>query len=209
VGDEEDRLPRAGDRGLAPHAQQLEVHLVARHGVQRAERLVHQEQRRIEQQRAAEGRALLHAAGELARALGGEVFEPDEAQQLRRALVIAPRVAPRQLRGEQDVLEHAAPVQQHRRLEHHPDLGDGAPDRMVRDLHAARGRRAQPGHDAEQRRLAAARGTDERDELAARDGEGDVAEGFDRAGRRLVRHADPVEDDQRPRWISGAAGRCA
>ena len=64
VGDEQDGLAP-----LVPDAQQLQAHLLARHGVQRAERLVHQEQARIGQQRPADGHALLHAARQLARVL--------------------------------------------------------------------------------------------------------------------------------------------
>ena len=52
---------------LAPDAQQLERHVVACHGVERAERLVHQEQWRVEQQGAAQGGALLHATRQFAR----------------------------------------------------------------------------------------------------------------------------------------------
>ena len=41
----------------------LEAHLVARQRVERRERLVHQQNIRIEQQRPGDGDALLHAAG--------------------------------------------------------------------------------------------------------------------------------------------------
>ena len=58
--DEHDRLPLIAS--LTPHAQELQVQLVTRHRVERAEGLVHQKQRRIQQQGAAERGALLHAA---------------------------------------------------------------------------------------------------------------------------------------------------
>ena len=69
----EDRL---GDRvrdehdcaaGLLPDAQELHVQPLAGHLVERAERLVHQEQRRVERQRPRDRDALLHAARELPR----------------------------------------------------------------------------------------------------------------------------------------------
>ena len=41
---------------------QFQVHLFARHRVERAERLVHQQDRRIVHQRPADRRALLHPA---------------------------------------------------------------------------------------------------------------------------------------------------
>src|SRR4051812_3325397 len=68
---EEDRLVdrmRDQHHGLAarePYALQLGVHLLAGQSVQRAERLVHQEELRIARQRTHDGDALLHAAGKL------------------------------------------------------------------------------------------------------------------------------------------------
>jgi hypothetical protein len=68
VGHEEHRLARAlAAARLAPHPQQLDVHLVAGHRVEGAEGLVHQEQGRIEQKSAAERGPLLHATRQLAR----------------------------------------------------------------------------------------------------------------------------------------------
>src|SRR6516225_1457017 len=56
VGDEQHGL------GIGePQPLQLEIELVAGHGVERAERLVHEKERRVEQQRAADGDALAHA----------------------------------------------------------------------------------------------------------------------------------------------------
>ncbi len=50
---------------LLPDAQEFEVHLLARQRIERAERLVHQDQLRIVHQRTRDGRALLHAARQL------------------------------------------------------------------------------------------------------------------------------------------------
>ena len=57
---------------------------LARHLVQRAERLVHQQQRRAARERAGDRHALLHAARQLARAVLGEVGQADELEQLER-----------------------------------------------------------------------------------------------------------------------------
>src|SRR6478752_7134911 len=59
VGHEQDGLFR-----FFPDAQQLEVHFLARERVERAERLVHQDQLGIVNESARDRRALLHAAGE-------------------------------------------------------------------------------------------------------------------------------------------------
>ena len=48
-----------------PEALQFNVHVLARHGVERPERLVHEQHRRIMHQGADNADPLLHAAGEL------------------------------------------------------------------------------------------------------------------------------------------------
>ena len=63
MGDEQHGLALlTGKIALAPDAQELQGHVIAGHRVERAERLVHQEQWRVEQEGAAERGALLHAA---------------------------------------------------------------------------------------------------------------------------------------------------
>ena len=47
----------------SPDALKLQVHVLARHGVESAERLVHQQDRRIVDKRTADRDPLLHAAG--------------------------------------------------------------------------------------------------------------------------------------------------
>ena len=53
--------------GLAADPQQLGLHVLAGHLVERAERLVHQQQRGMRGQRAGDRDALLHAARQLPR----------------------------------------------------------------------------------------------------------------------------------------------
>ena len=76
VGDEDDGL-----RPLGPDAQELEGHHFARQGIERAERLVHEQDVRIADERPADCRPLLHAARELARHLPLEARQPDQAEQ--------------------------------------------------------------------------------------------------------------------------------
>ena len=77
VGDEDD-----GRAELLPDREQLEVQPLARHLVERAERLVHQQERRLERERARDRDALLHAARELPRMVVGEADELDELEHL-------------------------------------------------------------------------------------------------------------------------------
>ena len=69
--------------------QQLGVQMVADDLVERAERLVHQQQIGIEGQRAGDRGALLHAARQLPGKLALEAGEIDQLHRPRHALVAA------------------------------------------------------------------------------------------------------------------------
>src|SRR5947199_238706 len=87
-GRQEERLVQAvrdEDHGLArapPDVEQPLAHQEARLLVERAERLVHQEDLRVERERAPDRHALLHPARQLARVLLGKAGEAERAQQL-------------------------------------------------------------------------------------------------------------------------------
>jgi len=116
------------DGRLAPHTQQLQIHLVARHRVERAERLVHQEQRRVEQQRPARSPPAA-ACRPRARAAGGRRSRRgrNQAQQVAARARVARPEAPR------SSAERAAPVA--------PVASTASPDRLPRSSrrHAAAG----------------------------------------------------------------------
>ncbi len=76
-------------RLLAPDPQQFEIHLLARHGVERAERLVHQQEPRVLHERAHDRGALLHAAGKLERIALREFAQADHREKIERALPVA------------------------------------------------------------------------------------------------------------------------
>ena len=65
------------------HALDLVVQVVAGHGVERAERLVHEDDPRVLGQAAGQRDALAHAAGELVRTLVAPAVEPHGLEQLR------------------------------------------------------------------------------------------------------------------------------
>ncbi len=123
---EEDRLADAvrheqRRRGLlGPDAQQLEVEILARHVIERAERLVEQQHRGLEHERARDRRALAHAAGELRGLRRGEVLEADERDQLVD-VVLVDRLAG-DLERQLDVLADAPPRQQRVVLEGDAEL---------------------------------------------------------------------------------------
>ena len=73
-----------GEPCLAPHVLELVVQQVARDGVERAERLVHEEDIRVLREGAGERDPLAHAAGELVGPLLREAAEVHEVEQLER-----------------------------------------------------------------------------------------------------------------------------
>ncbi len=153
---------------LQPQLLKVDPHLLAGQRVERAERLVHQQEGWIVDQRAHDRGALAHAAGKLVRIAVCEILEADRGEQAARALAIGARIEPAQLDLEEDVAEHRAPVEQHRSLEHDAEpvcgpVDDCARRRAPRPASAG----CRPAIEAQQRALAAARRTDDGEELAS------------------------------------------
>src|SRR5207249_6154996 len=107
--------------------------------VEGAERLVHQEDLRVDGERAADRDALLHAPGELAGVLLREALEAERREELRRDRAPARRRRAPELEAELHVLEHRAPGKEARILEHGRDpTRVGAGDRPGIDQDAPR-----------------------------------------------------------------------
>ena len=161
--------PRCAHEGV-----ELVVEDVAGHRVEGAERLVHQQQVGVLGEGSRQRGPLAHAAGQLVRALAGEPVEVHRGEQRRRSvLALRPRntgQAHRQL----DVGLDRQPREERRLLEHQR--------RAAVHLHHAGRRLVQPRHQVEDRRLAAAGGSDDAHELTCRHVEVHVAECGDRVG---------------------------
>ena len=151
------------------------VHLLAGEGVERAERLVHQQHGRLVGKRPHKGGALLHAARKLTRKAAAKTFEADAVQQFVDPDAIG--LGALDLEGEVDVGVEVAPGQEVGLLEHHADLGVWAGHRLAVEQHLAGGEAMQPRHRPEQRGLAAARRADDRDDLAIHDVERATVDG--------------------------------
>ena len=124
--------------------QQLGLQPLAGHLVQRAERLVHQQQRRVHGQRPRDRDPLLHAAGQLGRVVPGEVGQPDQRQHLLGArLAVAPRASAAQLQRQLHVAPHGPPLEEAGLLERDAVLlvEPGAPGRLAGHRDRAGGRR--------------------------------------------------------------------
>ena len=192
VGDEHDRGP-----GALPDPLELVVEDVAGHGVEGAERLVHEQHVGVLGQRPGHGHPLAHAAGQLVRALVGEAAQLDQLQQLGHPRRPAALRHALEAQGQLDVAVHREPREQRRLLEH-----EGA---AAADVDGAGAGGVEPRGQAEQGALAAARGADEADELAGPDAEADPVEGEDAAAGRPVALRDAIEGDG-PAELRGHGG---
>ena len=165
VGDHQDRLDR--DAPLLPQVEQVGAQRLGGQHVERGERLVHQQDLRLHDQRAGEADALAHAAGKLLRIGGFEAVEADDVDRLQRALArlvvrhaLRPQARSRRCRarvsqGNSAKLWNTIATPSAGPSTGAPPMADGA-----------LGRPRQPGDDAQQRRLAAARTAEQRDDLA-------------------------------------------
>jgi hypothetical protein len=157
--DEHDgRLRRLGE------PLQLEVHLVARDRVERAEGLVHEQDLGVVAQGSSNGDALAHAARELPRERLLEALQADELAQLVRPAPALALVDLAQRQRQPDVLLDRVPGEEVRVLEDEAELAQrlvvaviAAPQRAAADRHLAGARLRQAGQDPQQRRLPAAR----------------------------------------------------
>ena len=152
VGDEHDGLGR-----LRQNDGDLALKLLARDGIERAERLIEQQHVGVEGERAREADALLHAAGQLVRIVLANPSSP--TRRTKRS-----RRAPAHLRGgelrhfeaEGDVARDGQPRKQVELLKHHRARRRRCFHALARYRnYAARGR-LEPVQDAQQRGLAAA-----------------------------------------------------
>ena len=173
MGDEQDR--RAG---VLPQPQQFLVEPVAGDLVERAERLVHQQQLGIVDERAGDRDALAHAARQFVGIGLLPARQADQRQQFARLEGAAPLAAAADFERQLDVLERRAPRQQRGVLKDEADVAPRARRLGRRPEHRdlAGGRRQKIRDDPQQGRLAASRGAEKGQEAAARDGQTDLFE---------------------------------
>ena len=165
--------------GAAPQLVQMQSQAVARDLVQRAERLVHQQQLRFEAQRAGDGDALLHPARQLPweTAGGTPPARPDPeparhgARVRRAACPSLPAAASRCVRR---CATDTAPAPGTR--SHRPGGGRASSGVVPFTVSVPTVACVQIGDQPQQRRLAAARRPDQRYELAPADRQIDVGQ---------------------------------
>jgi len=177
VGDQDEGLP-----GGVQLEQQL-ADLLAGRGVERAGRLVGEEQLRPVHQGPCDRDPLPLPAGEPRRVRVPVLPDPQRREQL---IDPRPRLRlrlPAELRGQQHVVRDRHVVEQVEELEDHPDPPAPEPrraglaehvDPLITDPHRAARRPVKPGDQVEQRGLSAARRPHHRDGLTVRDRHADI-----------------------------------
>jgi len=164
----------------------LDAHLLAQLGVEVGQGFVEQQQPRLHHQAARERDALLLPARELVRLARGQRLQPGEFEDALDALAQRARCDAAQSQPEGDVLEHVQMREDRVRLEHHrrvAHVGRLVVDASRTEPDLARAGLLEAGDHAQQRRLAAARGPEQRDELPLVDFEAHVG---DREGAPAV-----------------------
>ncbi len=173
VGEQHRFLDGVGDedRGRAERGVdvlQLDRQFLAGEGVEGGERLVHQQDARLRQQRPAQGDALLHAAGQLVGQALVEAGQPDRGEEMVGALEVRGPAARFMISAGSMTL---ASTERHgRRAGRWNIIGDVASRGWVTTASStsdlAGGGRQEAGDDPQQRGLAAAGPADDGDELA-------------------------------------------
>ena len=165
MGDED-----RGHAGALPDLQQLVLKLLAGECVERAERLIHQENIGVVGEHARDRHALFHAARQLVRVAIGKALEPDHPDKFVGGLLDLVACEMTLPRPEADVLPHRHPRKQRVILKHHAAIAAGAGDGLAVDRDLAGGRLFESGDDPQQRGFSAAGGADHADELALGNG---------------------------------------
>src|SRR6266511_3113385 len=129
VGDEQD-----GQVLLPPDPFELVVQDVASHRVERAERLVHQQDVGVLCEGAGQRHTLAHAARQFVRSLVAEALEPYDLEQFFAALLAFRPAQTAQPQRQLDVAGHGEPREQRGLLEHQRDVPAADVERAAADL---------------------------------------------------------------------------
>ena len=204
VGDEDEARS-----GLVAHPLQFVLQRGLGHGIERGERLVHQQHLGAQRQRARDLHALLHAAGQLPGIIVGVAVEPNETERVAHPLLdLAARQSAFQPEG--DIARDRAPLQQRVRIvledDHH--IGGRAVDGAAVHGDGAAGGGRQTAEDAQQGGLAGAGGTDHGEKLAAAQLERDVVENAPLAVLVRELDADTAAGEDKV-GVGGDARACA
>src|SRR5262245_29172788 len=128
VGDEQD-----GFATLRPDALQLLIHALARHGVERTEWFIHQQERWVVHQRATDTDSLLHATRKFAWIFILKIGESHHRQQGSGTLLEFVALALLHLNRNHYVLQHGPPRKEYGCLKHDAEFATGSVQRFTLD----------------------------------------------------------------------------
>ncbi|MNM96869.1 hypothetical protein D3C81_1093620 [compost metagenome] len=171
VGDEDE-----GGADLPVDALQFGLQLLTQVLVQRRKRFVEQQQVRLEDQRTGDGDALLLATGKLARTLAAMLAEADHVEHVAHLAVALFGLHPANLQREGDVVLDAHVREQRVALEDHAEVAlfrRDAGDILPVGFQPTVGVVLETGEDHQEGGLAGAGWTEQREEFALLDIDGD------------------------------------
>ncbi len=198
-----------GDTHFVGQLAESVVDELGRHRIHFAGRFVGQQQRRVIGQGYGDGNALLFAAGKLRKLVMFAPLQPHQVEQFVSAAALVAR-QPGDGHRQHDVFDGVeigdqvacallpdkahllAPVAVELRVTHAQEV-------VAIHAHAPRRRAIQPTQDVHERRLAAARSTDDRHQLAALDGQVQLAQRHLLQPGNLIDFDQPVTDDK---WLT-------
>ena len=201
VGDQQSRLIE-----LLLDLRDLVAQQEARLFVERGERLSHQENLGLRDQRARNRDALAHAARQLRGIVFLERGQTDHIDEMMRTIHALGFGDTLQFEGKSDIVDDIAPGESRFLLKHHADGRMRRRNTLIANHHGAFIIAQQAPDNVEERGLAAARRADHGNEFALFHREGDMIDGRDRAGT-CAKTLDDIIDDQ-SRLGRAAIDRC-
>ena len=183
MGDDQDRLDRHPP--LGPEIEQIGAQRLGGQHVERREGLVHQQQRRVHDDRSRQPDALPHPARQFLRVGVLEAVQADQVDRGERAAAALLRGHALRLQPQFDILQHGEPGEEREGLEDHAHRRCRA--FLVRDeADRALVGSDQSGDRAQQRGLARARAAEQADHFVLEQGQVDIVENQQAAAPRLA-----------------------
>ena len=164
VGDEENSLA-----GRSPNRLKLKLEAVAGQGIERTERFVHQQHRRVKGERTSEGGALAHAARELVDETVLEAGQVDEINEVAGGTGAGGGGDAGLPQAKLDIMLDIEPREERGLLKEQHPVGAGATHGVRSGENGPGARGFEASDEAEQRRLAATTGAKQTDKLTGTD----------------------------------------